>query len=367
MRIQKQCYSLTEDQFKPIIADNYHEHRLFWFELDRDQTRKLVALFSSSPVNANASFSQSAVNWNTVSHSVPNHGTRWAADEIENWESEAGFRLSDQSSMQWTETKLLEASVGMEAAAGNPILNCQHSYSSIVSNTSVHPERKWSALFKTPSASDTILEDKKIRTEPSKSILPPSYQSNTELETPGLAPCMDKVSNNSWEADGDEFPTLGSNYLETAAWTKAAESLPQRTVVDADDTRYEVEHSKSVGSGLNLQNSDETKTDWDSSYYTSNSDREGQPLEASIEGDAKERHDDETKEPSHLQPTHDSYSSSLRTETSTDINHEKNTSHLFLSAKMHLDERCSSAVDMVTEMKYSDIQSLVIKVTNLIE
>lgn len=50
MKIRMQCHPLLEDQFRPIISKNYYEARLFWFELDQKQTKRLIALFSSQPI-----------------------------------------------------------------------------------------------------------------------------------------------------------------------------------------------------------------------------------------------------------------------------------------------------------------------------
>ncbi|XP_038885976.1 uncharacterized protein LOC120076281 [Benincasa hispida] len=49
-KTRMQCHPLLEDQFRPIIADNYYEAKLFWFELDQRQTNRLIALFSYSPI-----------------------------------------------------------------------------------------------------------------------------------------------------------------------------------------------------------------------------------------------------------------------------------------------------------------------------
>ncbi|XP_048231781.1 uncharacterized protein LOC8259488 [Ricinus communis] len=48
--IRMKCQPLVEDQFGPIIAENYYAPKLFWFELDHNQTKKLISLFSSSPI-----------------------------------------------------------------------------------------------------------------------------------------------------------------------------------------------------------------------------------------------------------------------------------------------------------------------------
>ncbi|KVI03272.1 Development/cell death domain-containing protein [Cynara cardunculus var. scolymus] len=66
VRIRSQCQPLTENQFKPIIVDNYYTQNHFWFELDHSQTNKLLSLFSSRPV----SDSQSTL--------TPHGSTKWS-------------------------------------------------------------------------------------------------------------------------------------------------------------------------------------------------------------------------------------------------------------------------------------------------
>lgn len=58
---QMHCKSLNEDQFGPVISENYYEEGLFWFELDHQQTEKLISLFVSAPVNVNKSQHQKKV------------------------------------------------------------------------------------------------------------------------------------------------------------------------------------------------------------------------------------------------------------------------------------------------------------------
>lgn len=63
-----QCQPLSEEQFKPILADNYsdHEPSHFWFELDQAQTDKLISLFSASPVKQSETVSRTAAKWGTL-------------------------------------------------------------------------------------------------------------------------------------------------------------------------------------------------------------------------------------------------------------------------------------------------------------
>ncbi|KAL9686521.1 hypothetical protein QQ045_023981 [Rhodiola kirilowii] len=46
IRIRLQCRPLSEDHFKPVIADNYYNPQHFWFELDHAQANKLISKLS---------------------------------------------------------------------------------------------------------------------------------------------------------------------------------------------------------------------------------------------------------------------------------------------------------------------------------
>ncbi|KAJ4893330.1 DCD (Development and Cell Death) domain protein [Raphanus sativus] len=49
VRVRAKCEPLVEETFGPVIADNYKDEKIFWFELDRVQTNKLLRLFKPSP------------------------------------------------------------------------------------------------------------------------------------------------------------------------------------------------------------------------------------------------------------------------------------------------------------------------------
>ncbi|KAL6528570.1 hypothetical protein OROMI_029215 [Orobanche minor] len=50
VRLRLQCQALMENQFKPIIMDNYYSQSHFWFELDHVQASKLLSKLSSLAV-----------------------------------------------------------------------------------------------------------------------------------------------------------------------------------------------------------------------------------------------------------------------------------------------------------------------------
>ncbi|XP_023635982.1 kelch-like protein 25 isoform X1 [Capsella rubella] len=57
MRLQ--CEPLSEEKFKPAIADNYYSPHHFWFELDHFQTSKLICLLTSFAVKPKPSMNTS--------------------------------------------------------------------------------------------------------------------------------------------------------------------------------------------------------------------------------------------------------------------------------------------------------------------
>ncbi|KAL3826170.1 hypothetical protein ACJIZ3_022199 [Penstemon smallii] len=63
IRVRLQCQALAEDEFKPIIADNYYSKFHFWFELDHAQATKLIAKISSLPVVPGTFLPKSSLKW----------------------------------------------------------------------------------------------------------------------------------------------------------------------------------------------------------------------------------------------------------------------------------------------------------------
>ncbi|KAJ0437751.1 putative development/cell death domain, kelch-type beta propeller [Helianthus annuus] len=51
IRVKLQCKALTENQFKPLIIDNYYALNHFWFELDHAQTNRLFSLLASQALS----------------------------------------------------------------------------------------------------------------------------------------------------------------------------------------------------------------------------------------------------------------------------------------------------------------------------
>ncbi|KAL3531636.1 hypothetical protein ACH5RR_005157 [Cinchona calisaya] len=73
IRIRLQCQALLEDQFKPIILDNYYNPSHFWFELDHTQTRRLMSKLSEVAVAPGTFLPQNTAKWRTLISGLPSN------------------------------------------------------------------------------------------------------------------------------------------------------------------------------------------------------------------------------------------------------------------------------------------------------
>ncbi|KAL3837790.1 hypothetical protein ACJIZ3_022381 [Penstemon smallii] len=81
VHVRKQCRQLHEEEFKPIIADNYYEDKHFWFELDKKQTGRLTNLFLSSPLPEKVPRPSNAASWNRMFDVSPRSESYEAIDQ----------------------------------------------------------------------------------------------------------------------------------------------------------------------------------------------------------------------------------------------------------------------------------------------
>lgn len=98
IRVQLHCRPLSEDKFRPVIADNYYHHNHFWFELDHGQTSQLIALLQPLAIAPANSVPQN-MNQVTVLRSLPWHDPSWKAKSFKMPESEFEQYHSSRSSM----------------------------------------------------------------------------------------------------------------------------------------------------------------------------------------------------------------------------------------------------------------------------
>ncbi|KAK6290717.1 hypothetical protein POUND7_002258 [Theobroma cacao] len=75
IRIRLHCQPLLEEQFRPIIADNYYCRNHFWFELDHTQTSKLMSLLASLAVSPSTYLHHNMAKWRNIFQALPSTGT----------------------------------------------------------------------------------------------------------------------------------------------------------------------------------------------------------------------------------------------------------------------------------------------------
>ncbi|XVE78873.1 hypothetical protein DITRI_Ditri14bG0013200 [Diplodiscus trichospermus] len=232
IHIRMECQPLLEDQFKPIIADNYYEPKLFWFELDHAQTEKLISMFSSSPMVTHTALSKKTEKMGAQLKAVApnatqecNTGERSALKfEVSNMNpaSIGGSTLdpsighsyssvvrnvtdahTTQSNVGWfisedpnsrEERQPFSCSINNEVAPNHNLdamyqnLKCNISHLSVVR----YPQKKWSALFKEENCSEVTKEVEEFNPPASEVNLVLLNMLNGESESPFLLDCSDE-------------------------------------------------------------------------------------------------------------------------------------------------------------------------------
>ncbi|KAL3524020.1 hypothetical protein ACH5RR_016854 [Cinchona calisaya] len=292
VRVRKQCRPLLEEEFAPIIADNYYEPALFWFELDRTQTSKLMDLFSSSPsmLPAITPCLPNSAAWSTIFNSLPTSDANDVRDEVK----ASVNNLGDMG----TELETWETSTNPKGESG-----C--SYASVLSskNTSL-PQKPWISLFKASSASGRLQKVETLNTQASK-VLPVSDNLNKEWESSCVSSSMHRedehfeACSDEWDAESYEEPVdlksssmdypILENITDPLSLSSSNEFLP---IVDG---REESGCVKSMASQLHLQQPHEPNTEWEMPFVTNVLGGDGRPLEASMDNDGKNIHNGEER------------------------------------------------------------------------
>ncbi|KAK7856185.1 influenza virus ns1a-binding protein like protein a [Quercus suber] len=83
VHVRLQCQPLLENQFKPIISDNYYSQNHFWFELDHAQASRLMSLLSSLVVAPSAFVPQNTAKWKTIFQALPPNGAGEEGFQVE--------------------------------------------------------------------------------------------------------------------------------------------------------------------------------------------------------------------------------------------------------------------------------------------
>ncbi|KAL6980769.1 hypothetical protein U1Q18_022407 [Sarracenia purpurea var. burkii] len=342
------CHPLLEDHFKPVISGNYYEKRLFWFELDRAQTKNLISLFSLSPVDASSSLPQNTARQNTLLNYLPTSDRRQLLDHAGAPVSQSGYSHSNHCDLD----------VKAKESREKELVQTKSTLSSTTTSNSQQP-KKWSALFKSPMTSDTSKEAGDLKVQASGSNSSHSYQGNMEWDSLQVTPCLEDESQGFVAHPEDS--AMGS-YEEVQAgsesnWELGYHSDQQRTSFEAltiVDTSQESEHFKAVESNENMESnenlpcSDETNMGWGSSRGTSPLEGESRPSEASMDDIIKTSEGEVVC----LETT-------CKQSYSFADNHENATVPTSVMDEEHSEDGYSSGALTVSEMKSSDINSVV--------
>lgn len=92
--VRRQCQPLLENQFKPIITDNYYGLNHFWFELDHAQTNKLISLLASQAMAP--SLRPSTTNHRPFCTVLPSLETREGSEKIKPQNMDVQWDLASQ-------------------------------------------------------------------------------------------------------------------------------------------------------------------------------------------------------------------------------------------------------------------------------
>nr|GMC85896.1 kelch-like protein 3 [Ipomoea batatas] len=97
VRVRLQCQPLLEDQFKPIILDNYYCQNLFWFELDHAQTSNLISRLSSQVIGPSSISPWNATSRMNIFNGLPSNDMREKTGYFKLPGPENGFANSCES------------------------------------------------------------------------------------------------------------------------------------------------------------------------------------------------------------------------------------------------------------------------------
>ncbi|KAF7149330.1 hypothetical protein RHSIM_Rhsim03G0148100 [Rhododendron simsii] len=252
VRIEKRCQPLKEDQYSPIIADNYYEPRIFWQELDRSQTKNLITLFSLSPVDV------------STRNDIARHNTR-----------------PSKKQNKAERNTLVRA---LPKSNTSPFIADVERNTVVASSSISHQPKTWSSLFKHSTSTETFKKDEDSKTQPSDLTLAHSNLYKMECESSSMMPCLEGESQN-FEALQEDSATWNEERIRAGSESVgevSSSSFQEGIIFEAlvNDTKQEGEHGDTVVLCENLPCSDGSDMGWDSACATPHTSGEIQPSEA---------------------------------------------------------------------------------------
>lgn len=153
------CQPLVEEQFQPVIISNYYSTTHFWFELDQEQTTKLICLFTSNRIDATIPRAKYPDKQITVEKDLLAFKSRIGGERAKTpasgWDlaqpnQVIGDWRSNESHRPEKERLLLGSDTNEFAAPEHDEADQSRSYA----NANNIPRKLWSSLFRSDSTSN---------------------------------------------------------------------------------------------------------------------------------------------------------------------------------------------------------------------
>lgn len=322
---------MKEDQYGPIIADNYYEPRIFWQELDQTQTKNLSSLFLLSPVDVTAS----------PRHDIPRRNT------LPSKKQNKARRNTPVNALPKSDTR--QDNVDFEVLVQQKPNSAQTDSLVVASSSTSNPQKTWSSLFKSSTSAETLREDEGFKKQPSELNLSHSNPFNMEWESSSVMPCLEGESQNL-EAFREDSPMWNEEELHAGSESGGEVSCPtfeEGTFFEAlvDDTTQEDEHGNAIVLYENLPCSYGSNRGWDSSCSTPRMSGEIQPSETSMHDDVTKVYEEEVWEHFHSSPD----------------NHEEASDHPSVMYGVNSENGGSAEA-----LAFADMKSVVAKVLNFL-
>lgn len=354
IRVREQCCALREEVFSPIIADNYYEQSLFWFELDHSQTRNLIDRFLSSrsskiapplhntpldvTINSNGNDTRAASeDAFSQQHKVDIGQARCASPDRKMNSSALGELNNNLPHRSWTslfkesKNENLKTALNKQASTSWHVVDCLNMEPQ--STCVARIQERHGQHLETCADTGDVEECERHPKDDDHCEVP------RDLWVADEESCKDgrhfDGSLGSW--DLEECGVLGDlnpGFMESSVLAKTTSSLPSNAFqkdLQIMDPGEKGGHPASVASDLHFRQSYELKTDRERSCITNVSDGRSQLSDVSMTFDEKDKCNDAG----------------------------------ILEGDFEVKEIESSVPFAVGEFKSSDIQSLVDKVTQI--
>ncbi|XP_050379424.1 uncharacterized protein LOC126796723, partial [Argentina anserina] len=230
--VRQQCRPLLENQYKPILDKNYFQAHHFWFELDHDQTQKLLSLLAPLTISRGKPTAQNIVMRETDRRGLPSCSTiqktelpKPSTSEAENstpvpnWDTDFPA-LPSQSTIQKAET-LKPPTSGAENLTTATTMNWEAESPALPSCKTM---QKKAVLCHAPSSATSVPQNREeLETDapalPSSSTIEEpvcDYQLTSEVEhlssssQNGDSKYATVQNTVKWEVDFPDFPSLSA-------------------------------------------------------------------------------------------------------------------------------------------------------------